>query len=150
MPSEQKKKILFIDDEPLYAKNYTFALEHFLDIEFDLYSTVESAIYLLQTNYYDLIITDLMMRVEIPLEATFKDRFYGGAFLIKKIRSGVWDSKDNNFALSKTPIILLSNACHEIDFEQIERLMVFEKNLRPSQLTEIVRSILFEEKSSVE
>lgn len=142
MPNEKKRRILWVDDEPRCIDACVFYLVEVLNVEVDLYSTVESAIYQLQTNCYDLIITDLMMPLEISLEIPYEDTYQAGAFLIKEIRSGIWDNENNNFALSKTPIILWTNAYHEIEFERIEKILVINKaEFLLDEFSEIVRSV---------
>jgi CheY-like chemotaxis protein len=145
-----KKKIIWIDDEPRILNSFFEEIRLSLDVQVDFYSGVESAIYLLQNNYYDLIITDVMMPynggdLDYSLE---EDGLRLGWFLTKKIRSGAWDNKNNHFALSKTPVIIFSDIMNNSIFTEIEkdsRTMLAQKSdYLPDEFTELVSSVLFE------
>lgn len=95
----KKKKILWIDDEVWYLEGYLAYFSDHPKIEIQVISTIDSAVFKLQNDKFDLIISDF-----------FIEDFQNEEHYLIKLRNGDFDLENDNPKISEIPIIIFSLA----------------------------------------
>lgn len=94
----KKEKILVIEDYILFLEEWMEILPEKFDVEVVGVSTIESAAFQLENNFFSLVITDWHLDGELSRD------------LLVRIREGQFDSANDLRKTSKVPIIIYSAA----------------------------------------
>jgi two-component system, OmpR family, response regulator ResD len=118
----EKKKILVIEDEDFIRKTLTVFLEG-ENYNVTTVSSATAAIRKLEHQYYDLVITDLMLP------------YSGGLDIVDHIK--------DNFLLSSTPVIILTGMDKDILSSTVTRAEAcVTKPFSPPDLIKLVKEML--------
>jgi DNA-binding NtrC family response regulator len=130
----EKNNILVIEDNNFVLEVLIESLSKDLNVNVEGASTIESAIFYLRKDYFNLIITDWYLDHELSTD------------LLIRIREGEFDSDKNHLKTSKTPIVIYSGSPIVRNYvnsrkEMLQNVFVI-KNLSITNTIDFVKELL--------
>ena len=133
-------RILFIDDDPEHVELVSRTLRDALDAESLVVDSVEDAVLALQTQVYDVVVTDIFIPLGDTVRASLGPRATSYAENVQHLGGLVL--LDELERVEPRPAVLVHTAC--TDFELLELLdeVVTARIPKPAPVDVLLRAVL--------